>query len=256
MQQRQHRDQRKKCSLDASAKEALRLYPGIVRYPTPATLVPSSAWMTPNPLAVPTSTTLSGALPSFLPDAETLTTASFRTRRTVLPPKQRISPPHPRLVATSKSVHFLPLMNYAQIGDPRLRVFRVQLPPPLLNGLMDDIIDLAESHARYLPGGWRTDLYSLTKCDMACRDVPGMSKQVKPVFEYICHAIEALYGCRRVVVDKNQPHILKYSAASGHTGGKRSLWDVEPASRCSRLPRCVHESLMHSLNTPHSPICL
>jgi hypothetical protein len=139
-------------------------------------------------------------------------------------------------------------MKYERIGDPRLRAFRVRLPPPLLNGLMDDIIDLAEGHARYLPGGWRTDLYSLTKCDMACRDVPGMPAQVKPVFDYICYAMEVLYGCRKVVVDKNQPHILKYEAASGHTGGKRD-WGILISTTWNRL---ILVGILYVSSTIHS----
>jgi hypothetical protein len=87
-----------------------------------------------------------------------------------------------------------------------------------VDGHLTAIIDDAEKYARNLERGWRTDLYSLTKCDMACKDIPGMSEQIKPIFEYVCRSIQILYGGSRVVVDRNQPHILKYSAATGHTG--------------------------------------
>jgi hypothetical protein len=72
-----------------------------------------------------------------------------------------------------------------------------------------------------LQHGWKTELYSLTKCDVACREIPGIQRFVQPVFNYICQAINVLYGTSRLMVDKNQPHVLKYSAAMGHTGGKR-----------------------------------
>ena len=85
---------------------------------------------------------------------------------------------------------------------------------------MDEIIDQAERYASNLPGRWQTDLYSLTKCDLACREIPGMIQRIKPVYNYICQSIRELYGCSRVLVDKNQPHILKYSAKQGHTGGE------------------------------------
>ena len=115
-----------------------------------------------------------------------------------------------------------PLFYYERIGDPCLRAFRVKLPPHLLQGgrQMDEIIAHAERYASNLPGRWQTDLYSLTKCDLACREIPGMIERIKPVYNYICQSIRELYGCSRVLVDKNQPHILKYSVKQGHTGGE------------------------------------
>mmetsp|Transcript_24653 Transcript_24653/g.58524 ORF Transcript_24653/g.58524 Transcript_24653/m.58524 type:complete len:362 (+) Transcript_24653:316-1401(+) len=162
------------------------------------------------------------------------------------------SPPNPRRLATIESAHerlpkstrphhknlsisspstskipsqlptIQPLFYYERIGDPCLRAFRVKLPPHLLQGgrPMKEIIDHAERYASNLPGRWQTDLYSLTKCDLACREIPGMIERIKPVYNYICQSIRELYGCSRVVVDKNQPHILKYSAKQGHTGGE------------------------------------
>ncbi|KAL3894027.1 MAG: hypothetical protein SGARI_007868 [Bacillariaceae sp.] len=108
-------------------------------------------------------------------------------------------------------------LSYEHVGAPHLRTFRVKLPPRLVRNL-DPIIKRAESHAKNLATGWKTELYSLTKCDMACHDIPGSKEYVKPIFEYICQAIQILYGSQKLIVDKNQPHILKYSAAMGHTG--------------------------------------
>jgi hypothetical protein len=105
------------------------------------------------------------------------------------------------------------------IGDPALKIFRLSLPRELI-GRLDGIIALSERFAQGLAGGWKTELYSLTKQDLALRDIPGMAPLIRPIFEYIIRAIQVLYGCRRIIVDKNQPHILKYSLDSQHTGGE------------------------------------
>jgi hypothetical protein len=113
-----------------------------------------------------------------------------------------------------------PGICFERVGSAHLKVFRVKLPSHHIEGRLSTIIDQAERHAKTLAGGWKTDLYSLTKCDMACRDIPRMYELVQPIFDYICLSIQILYGCHKVVVDKNQPHILKYSAQTGHTGGR------------------------------------
>ena len=74
----------------------------------------------------------------------------------------------------------------------------------------------------HMASGWKTDLYSLTKQDLALLEVPGMANCIRPITDYISRAIRTLYGCRKVVVDRNQPHILKYSVESGHTGGEKT----------------------------------
>ena len=81
--------------------------------------------------------------------------------------------------------------------------------------LLDDIVSHSERHVTKLPDGWKTELYSLTKQDYALRDIPGMAQRIRPIHDYICKTIQILFGCRKVVVDKNQPHILKYSMRSG-----------------------------------------
>lgn len=108
-------------------------------------------------------------------------------------------------------------LNYERIGPAHLQIYRLVLPPLLL-GQLDPIVALAEDFAYQLQNGWHTDLYSLTKQDIALRDIPGMSRKISPIFDHLCHAIRTLYGAQKVVVDKNQPHILKYSVDSGHTG--------------------------------------
>ena len=125
-----------------------------------------------------------------------------------------LSPPAIHRITVSP----LPL-RYECIGDPALKIFRLALPRELV-GRLDGIIALSERFAQGLAGGWKTELYSLTKQDLALRDIPGMTSLIRPIFDYIIEAIQVLYGCRRVIVDKNQPHILKYSLDSQHTGGE------------------------------------
>jgi hypothetical protein len=158
-------------------------------------------------------------------------TAHFDSQCPKLPPYQPLRtamalPPHQALLSppvvhrvTSSS---LPFLRYERIGDPALRIFKLQLPRSLV-GRLDGIIAHSERYAEGLPEGWKTELYSLTRQDLALRDIPGMTPRIRPIFEYVTKAIQVLYGCHKVVVDKNQPHILKYSIDTGHTGGKSQL---------------------------------
>ena len=67
---------------------------------------------------------------------------------------------------------------------------------------------------------FRTYLYSLTKQDIALRDIPGMYETSKPIIHYIKKFMERVYEVSTVRIDRNQPHVLKYSAEDGskHTG--------------------------------------
>lgn len=87
-----------------------------------------------------------------------------------------------------------------------------------MNEALDALVEAAEAHVDRLPNGWRTDLYSLTKCDIACKDISGISSQIKQLSKCVSRAIQILYGYRKIVLDHNQPHILKYSAEDRHTG--------------------------------------
>ncbi len=116
----------------------------------------------------------------------------------------------------------LPSSRYECIGDPSLRIFKLLLPRDLV-GRLDGIVAHSERFAEGLAGGWKTELYSLTRQDLALRDIPGMTARIRPIFDYITQAIKALYGCRKVIVDKNQPHILKYSMDTEHTGGEHLI---------------------------------
>ncbi|KAL7552935.1 hypothetical protein ACHAWF_016189 [Thalassiosira exigua] len=56
--------------------------------------------------------------------------------------------------------------------------------------------------------------------DIALRDVPGMYEASRPIIHYIKRYIERVYEVDSVRIDRNQPHVLKYSAEDGstHTG--------------------------------------
>jgi len=137
-----------------------------------------------------------------------------------------VSPPAPlRITNATTNHHHHPYyyspknqnLRYERIGPDHLQIYRLVLPPELYRQL-DPIVELAERFASSSPLGWHTELYSLTKQDIALLEIPGMSHKIRPIFDHLCHAIRTLYGCQTVVVDKNQPHILKYSVDSGHTG--------------------------------------
>jgi hypothetical protein len=143
-------------------------------------------------------------------------------RRILVPSRQLISPPVPHRVTVQRR-HHTTAPGFERIGNPSLQMFRLKLPRALV-GRLDGILAHAERYAQTLPDGWRTDLYSLTKQDLALREIPGMHHRIQPIVDYMHYAIQRLYGCRKVICDKNQPHILKYSVQSGHTGGKNSNW--------------------------------
>ena len=175
-------------------------------------------------------------IPSPSPPSHTLTTSTTLTQRMassplgILPqtPPPRVSrqqqqqhgsivsPPAPLRITTSFQ------LQYQRIGPAHLQIYRLGLPLDLKLQL-DPIVAQAEAFSKGLANGWHTDLYSLTKQDIALLDIPGMRHKIRPIFDFLCHAIRTLYGCPKVVVDKNQPHILKYSVDSGHTGGKNWL---------------------------------
>ena len=96
------------------------------------------------------------------------------------------------------------------IGHPSLRIYKLRLPFSLVL-LLDQIIDGCESHASCSPSGWRTDLYSLTRQDIALMDAPGMMEIAMPILNYLTRCICEVYRANSVKVDRNQPHVLKYS---------------------------------------------
>ena len=114
-----------------------------------------------------------------------------------------------------------PFVNHQIVGHPSLKIHRLKLPSHLLP-LLDTVVRGCEMHASTLPTGWQTDLYSLTKQDIALREIPHNYNAAKPVISYIKKAAMMVYGVTSgIKMDRNQPHILKYNwkkNGAGHTG--------------------------------------
>lgn len=124
----------------------------------------------------------------------------------------------PRQPQVPRNIRMSTMTLYHQVvGDPSLKIFRVRLPPHLLH-LLDGIVIGCEAHAATLPNGWLTDLYSLTKQDIALRKIPHLYEAAKPIISFMKRSILALFGVHSLRMDKNQPHVLKYSKEDGHTG--------------------------------------
>ena len=126
------------------------------------------------------------------------------------PVQHRYFQPHIPIPIRCPSLHRV-------VGDPSLRIFRIHLPTQLLQ-LLDEIVWSCERYAATLPTGWYTNLYSLTKQDIALRDIPSQFHACKPITSYIRKCMMALWGVSTIKMDRSQPHILKYSADEGHTG--------------------------------------
>lgn len=101
------------------------------------------------------------------------------------------------------------------VGHPSLNIHRLHLPHTMLH-LLDTIVLGCEAYAATQPHGWQTDLYSLTKQDVALREIPHLFEASKPIITYITKCMTQLWGVERLTLDKNQPHVLKYG--DGHTG--------------------------------------
>ena len=113
----------------------------------------------------------------------------------------------------------LPLYHHEIVGHPSLNLHRLRLPSHLMP-LLDTIVRDCEKYTASLTRGWKTDLYSLTKQDIALREIPHTYNTARPIVSYIKRAAMIVYGAKNIKLDRNQPHVLKYSAEDGsdHTG--------------------------------------
>ncbi len=129
-------------------------------------------------------------------------------------PKQaRYEPPQ-----VPRNIKMTSVAIYHQvIGAPKLQIYRIRLPPHLIS-LLDGIVLGCEAYAATLPKGWMTELYSLTKQDIALRKIPHLYDAAKPITIYIKRCIMALFHVKSIKMDRNQPHVLKYSTEDGQTG--------------------------------------
>ena len=142
-----------------------------------------------------------------------------------------------RAILTAAVPAPFPLRDHEVIGHPSLRLHRMRLPPPLLP-LLDTVVQGCEQHASTLPTGWQTDLYSLTKQDIALREVPHIYNAARPVVVYLRRAIARVYGTTpsRIRMDRNQPHVLKYCCRSSNAEDRGDASDGGDAGheRCGR----------------------
>ena len=136
----------------------------------------------------------------------------------------------------------VPMPSYSIVGHPALRICKFKLPNHLLP-LLQLIVEACQEHSLTLSKGnttithikkdhsfshpwcffisltgWKTYLYSLTKQDIAIRDIHGLYEVARPIVSYVKRIIESVYGAQAVRIDRNQPHVLKYSAKDGHLG--------------------------------------
>lgn len=145
-------------------------------------------------------------------------TVSFMSSQTItrndeFPAETRRSTIQKKSISTSPI--FMP--RYDIIGHPSLRIYKFKLPTNLLH-LLDYIVKSCNSHALSLQRGWATYLYSLTKQDIAVRDVEGLYE--------VCMHLSFLKVCcisRSGLTD--QPyriHSLRLPDRLWHTSRKQS----------------------------------
>jgi hypothetical protein len=131
--------------------------------------------------------------------------------------------PYPVQARCYEAPSMLPhLQTYGQdpvvletIGDPGLKIFLMKLPWCFIP-MLDQIKYDCEVHASTLANGWRTELYSLTKQDVSLRSIPATFQLVQPLIYYLkrCLAFVAsreFASPEHMHMDRNQPHVLKYS---------------------------------------------
>jgi len=138
--------------------------------------------------------------------SSTVVSPPLPIRVTQLPykiPSRNISVPP--IVPPPRVQYRMPMM----VGDARLRIYRLRLPSHLMR-LLDTIVLSCEAHAATQSNGWLTDLYSLTKQDIALQEVPMALVAAKPIALYIQKCMKYFWGVSSLHMDRNQPHVLRY----------------------------------------------
>lgn len=128
----------------------------------------------------------------------------------------------------------IPLCNHRHVGHPSLGIHHLRLPNRYLAILeqgknfcriwlsqsllklsisLVTVVKGCEQHANNLKDGWSTNLYSLTKQDIALYEIPHLYEMVRPIMSYMKAVVTQLYGMKSLKVDRNQPHVLKYSGS-------------------------------------------
>ena len=134
------------------------------------------------------------------------------------PPTLLMTPQHTTQPPSPPRPLRMPFLSTVEpIGPPGSQVYKVTLPHHLVS-LLDPLVAVAEAHAQQQQGGWASNLYSLTRQDLPLADVPGAVTYSRPIVDYLTTQMQILYQCRCVWMDRNQPHLLKYSARTGYSG--------------------------------------
>jgi hypothetical protein len=144
-------------------------------------------------------------------DHASMATSTITTTKTSKKKKPRLTAVH----ATIKipAVISVPMGRIEPLGPAHLQVFKMKLPFYAAD-TFQRIIDACEDHARHQLDQWETNLYSLTKQDIAVADVPGGPALVQGIQDYVVDTVRRLYRQPVVHMDRNQPHVLKYDAVS------------------------------------------
>jgi hypothetical protein len=119
-------------------------------------------------------------------------------------------PPLPLFYSPPTKLAMQPPNGVESIGEKNLGIYRMTLPPAL-RPLLNPILSRVEEHASKRTTGWKTNLYSLTQQDLPLSHVPGCLALSQPLTDYLVRHIQRLYAPNsHIVLDCNQPHVLKY----------------------------------------------
>lgn len=127
--------------------------------------------------------------------------------------EMRIVPPWPDRRHPWKEQHFLTEFDCTtkRIGPRHLQIYRDRLPDTLNDpDTFQALIDKCEIYAQKQQGHWETNLYSLTKQDIAVNLVPNADKLIARLQDYVLDSVKSLYHQKSIHIDANQPHVLKY----------------------------------------------
>lgn len=100
--------------------------------------------------------------------------------------------------------------NVQTLGPPHLRTFKSQLPLHLTRNL-EYIIDSCNRYAAS-HHGWTTNLFSVTKQDIALADVAECARLSHEITIFVTNVVRVLFGAQ-VYMDRQQPHVLRYDAS-------------------------------------------
>ena len=121
------------------------------------------------------------------------------------------------------------LMSHDQLPDcvnmlsNRYKIFVIDMIPP---EQCDEIRRLASQYEKHVTRRIGEDhavyrqLYSYTKLDLPCREVPGLARIIGPVYATVIRIIGQVFGrpqdaARLHARSSNEPHLLRYQIQDG-----------------------------------------